>query len=61
MLSSAETVAAAANEMVEGLKAPDNGEARTAALAKFDAAAGEFASLAVLIIQAVDSVTTPAG
>jgi len=61
MLSSAETVAAAASEMVEGLKAPDHGEARTAALAKFDAAAGEFASLAVLINQTVDSVTTPAG
>ncbi len=56
IISSAETLAEAATEMVEGLRAPDTGELRQAALAKFDAAAVEFASLTRVVDQAVASI-----
>lgn len=58
LIGSAMTLATAADEMVVGLQSPDTGEARRAALAKFDAAAGEFASLSTLVAQTIESVTT---
>ena len=59
LVDSARTLSDAATEMVEGLQAPDTGEARQAALAKFKAAALEFDSLATLVVQEVTSATAP--
>ena len=55
LVDSASTLAAAAGEMVEGLKSSDTGEARRGALAKFQAAAVEFTTLARGVSQAVSS------
>ena len=61
LVTSANTIASAATEMVEGLEAPDSGEARRAALSKFAAAAAEFASLNRVVAQSVASFSATTG
>ena len=58
LVTSATTIATAASEMVTGLEAPDTGEARQAALRKFDAATVEFASLVGVVVQAAESLSS---
>ena len=57
LVNSAQTFANAASEMVDGLRAPDTGDARRAALKKFEAAAVEFATLTGGVEQAVGSLS----
>ena len=56
LVASSTTFSGAAAEMVEGLEAPDTGEARQAALVKFNAAAVEFASLSRFVAQIIDDL-----
>lgn len=54
LLASSITLSRAATGMVDGLQAPDTGEARTAELSRFLASADEFAAVADTIVQAID-------
>lgn len=54
LVSSAATLQRAANNMVEGLKAPDTGEQRRAALSTFTAASAEFRAVADTLLQLID-------
>ncbi len=54
LVSSAATLQRAANNMVEGLKAPDTGELRRAGLSTFTAAAAEFRAVADTLLQLID-------
>jgi hypothetical protein len=58
LVGSAATLEQSAAAMVEGLKAPDTGEARRAALARFAAAATEFQAVADTLLQLIDLTAT---
>ncbi len=51
LVALAATLAESANEMVAGLESPDTGEARRAAMTRYDAAAAEFSTVAETILQ----------
>jgi hypothetical protein len=56
LISSSGVIADAADELVAGLEAPDQGQARTAALNRFQAAVGEFKAIAAAIAQSIDEL-----
>lgn len=57
LVSSSEVIADAAEELVAGLEAPDEGQARTAALNRFQAAVGEFKAIAASIAQSLTALS----
>ena len=59
LVTSAGTLENSASGMVDGLKAPDTGEARRTALARFAAAAAEFQAVADTLLQVIDLTATP--